>query len=553
MKIIAFFFENSRRTIILSVIAGVLSGGANAALLAVINASLKTTRPARILVLEFAGLCLVLPLARFFSELLLTRLGQEAMYMLRMKLCGQILAAPLRHLEKLGSAKLLATLTEDIPNLTGALTVLPVLCINAALVVGCLAYMAVLSWLMFAVVIGFMIVGIVGYQVPIAKVQKIFINARQNSDALMNHLRALTQGAKELKSHRARRQAFIKEQLQVSARSFMDHNISALRLYSGASSWGQTLVFIVIGIYLFFLPPYTHAGTTTLIGYTLALLYLMTPLQVIMNSLPQLSRANVALNTVEELGFTLVKEKPEEFSENCLPAARWRTLALRAATHFYERENESETFVVGPIDLTFDSGEIVFITGGNGSGKTTLIKMIAGLYKPESGALVLDGQTVDDGNIEWYRQYFSIVFSDFYLFEHLLGVEGEDMDTRARGYLEELKLSQKVKVSEGKLSTIELSQGQRKRLALLAAYMEDRPIYIFDEWAADQDPYFKNIFYVHILPELKARGKTVLVVSHDDRYYSMADRAIKLENGQVVSDTAPSAVPVEVNKGQRVP
>jgi len=141
-------------------------------------------------------------------------------------------------------------------------------------------------------------------------------------------------------------------------------------------------------------------------------------------------------------------------------------------------------------------------------------------------------------------------FSDFYLFEQLLGIEGETLDERARGYLEELKLSQKVKVSEGKFSTTDLSQGQRKRLALLTAYMEDRPIYIFDEWAADQDPHFKNLFYVHMLPELKAKGKTVFVISHDDHYYYVADRIIKLIDGQIVSDLPSMDLLPEMAGGQ---
>jgi putative ATP-binding cassette transporter len=70
---------------------------------------------------------------------------------------------------------------------------------------------------------------------------------------------------------------------------------------------------------------------------------------------------------------------------------------------------------------------------------------------------------------------------------------------------------------------------------LLTAYIEDRPIYVFDEWAADQDPFFKRVFYYNFLPELKARGKAVLVISHDDRYYNVADRIIRLDCGSVVA------------------
>jgi putative ATP-binding cassette transporter len=172
--------------------------------------------------------------------------------------------------------------------------------------------------------------------------------------------------------------------------------------------------------------------------------------------------------------------------------------------------------------------------GGNGSGKYTLAKLITGLYIPEEGEISWDGQIISTQNREWYRQHFSVVFSDFYLFEDILGLENVNLDHQARGYLQQLQLDHKVKVEDGRLSTTALSQGQRKRLALLSAYLEDRPIYLFDEWAADQDPPFKEIFYTKLLPELRDRGKTVVVISHDDRYFYVADRIIKLDYGRIV-------------------
>jgi putative ATP-binding cassette transporter len=219
------------------------------------------------------------------------------------------------------------------------------------------------------------------------------------------------------------------------------------------------------------------------------------------------------------------------------PDTTWRELRFASVLHAYRREGEPMDFVLGPLTLTFAPGEIVFIIGGNGSGKTTFIKLLTGLYAPEAGTILLDGRAVTLDTSDAYRQHFSVVFADFFLFDELLGLTTPTIDDQARRYLDRLKLADKVRIENGRLSTIELSQGQRKRLALLTAYLEDRPVYVFDEWAADQDPYFKNIFYLQLLPELKAQGKTIFVISHDERYYHLADRTIKLEDGQVVSDT----------------
>ncbi len=183
--------------------------------------------------------------------------------------------------------------------------------------------------------------------------------------------------------------------------------------------------------------------------------------------------------------------------------------------------------------MTVSGGEIVFIVGGNGSGKSTLIKLITGLYIPESGKIYFNGKLVTAENKEWFRQHFSAVFSDFYLFGNLFNLDKNIADDQIQDYLVQLQLDKKVQISNGILSTTLLSQGQRKRLALLTAYLEDRPIYVFDEWASDQDPVFKKIFYTQILPELKSKGKTVIVVTHDDQYFYLSDRIFKLDYGKI--------------------
>jgi putative ATP-binding cassette transporter len=239
----------------------------------------------------------------------------------------------------------------------------------------------------------------------------------------------------------------------------------------------------------------------------------------------------VALAKVEAMGISLAKESKNDEFAIADPKPSWRHLELLDVTHSYHNEQDNSSFRVGPLSVSFEPGEIVFMAGGNGSGKTTFAKLLTGLYVPENGEIRVDDRNITDATRESYRQYFSVIFSDFYVFESLLGLESPDLDEQAQSYLGQLQLDHKVKVENGKFSTTALSQGQRKRLALLTTYLEDRSFYVFDEWAADQDPLFKDIFYNDILLGLKARGKTVLVITHDNSYYHLADRLIKLENG----------------------
>jgi putative ATP-binding cassette transporter len=263
---------------------------------------------------------------------------------------------------------------------------------------------------------------------------------------------------------------------------------------------------------------------------------MISPLSIILNTVPTLGRAYIAAEKIKSLGLSLTNHPQESLAP--APASRnsWQRLDLVGVTHVYHHDGGLDEFYLGPLDLSFHPGELVFLIGGNGSGKTTLAKLLIGLYEPEGGEIHLDGRAVTIDNRDDYRQHFSVVFSDFYLFENLFGLDAESVRSQGTEYLTKLQLDQKVKIDNGKFSTIELSQGQRKRMALLTAYLEDRSIYVFDEWASDQDPMFKEIFYHQLLPELKARGKTVIVITHDDRYYDLADRVIKLESGQLQYD-----------------
>ncbi|KYF91761.1 ABC transporter ATP-binding protein [Sorangium cellulosum] len=537
MKLVAFIAGYSRRILVLAVIAGVLCGACNTALLVLINQALQGERGA--VMWAFAAVCLLLPFARYHSEILLTRLSQGALFDLRVKICRKILGAPLRQLEEIGPPRMLTVLTDDVPVITATLQHIPIICINLVIVVGGLLYLGWLSPVMLASVVALIVLGIVGYQLPMSRATRHFRRAREATDELMKTFRALTRGVKELKLHARRREAFLATSLDEEAGAVHASNLRGMVALTAANGWGQGMVFAIIGVTLFVLPLFQVASAETLVGYAIILLYLMTPMQVLIGSLPALSRAGIAVQKVEDLGAGLAVDAGEAEAPAPLPE-KWKRLEFAGVTHAYRSEGKDDSFTLGPIHLTVRRGELIFLVGGNGSGKTTLAKLITGLYTPEAGEIRLDGEAITDKNRQAYRQLFSVVFFDFHLFERLIGLDSPELTRRARGYLSRLQLDHKVSVEGGALSTTSLSQGQRKRLALLTAYLEDRPIYLFDEWAADQDPVFKDVFYRQILAELRSSGKTIIVISHDEKYFGLADRVIKMDFGQLVGE-APAA------------
>lgn len=539
MKLLFFLLRVSRGMVVLAIVFGLISGASSAGLLALIGASLsKDKYPLTTLVWGFAALCLITPVARFASDLLLCRLGYNAVFDMRMRLSRQVLASPLRQLEEIGSHRILATLTEDISAIINALLLIPLFCINVAIVTGCLVYLCWLSPMAFGLVMGFMLLGGAAFQLAVKRGMRFQRRGRDITDTLFQHFRALTGGTKELKLHRRRREVFVSDVLRTTAASLRRYNFTAMLHFIAASSLGQVLFFVFIGTLLFIFPSVGQISAEVTTAFVITVLYMMNPLDNLMNTLSNLSRAGVSLRKVETLGLSLAPSPGEGDS----PApdeieTRWQSIELVGVTHSYHREKENSSFILGPLDLSFTRGEVVFIIGGNGSGKTTFAKLLTGLYTPEGGEIRVNGLPVTDETRDEYRQHFSVVFSDFYLFENLLGIEKPELDVSATDYLAQLQLDHKVKVENGVLSTTDLSQGQRKRLALLVAYLEDRPVYVFDEWAADQDPLFKEVFYLRLLPMLKARGKTVVVISHDDRYFGVADRLVKLENGKLEYDS----------------
>lgn len=210
----------------------------------------------------------------------------------------------------------------------------------------------------------------------------------------------------------------------------------------------------------------------------------------------------------------------------------FESLELRQVSFQYPK-NGTRPFTIQPFDLSLNKGEIVFLIGGNGSGKSTVLKLLTALYPPASGSLFLNGREVQEDGFGRYRDLFATIFTDFFLFRRLLGATGMERD-RVMRLMEEFELKGKTDIVDGCITNTRLSTGQRKRLALIVAMLEDKPVYVFDEWAADQDPVFRKYFYHVILPELRNRGKTVLAVTHDDHFFHIADRVFQMEYGTLL-------------------
>lgn len=535
----------SRPIVIAALVAGLASGIGRTGWLAIISSAMGGSRDPRLLY-GFIALCVIVPVSRLTSESLFNVIMTRAMFEVRLQACRLILAAPLRRLEDMGPHRLLATLTDDITVLSTALTQIPLLCMHTGVVLACLVYMGWLSWRMLLLILACMIVGSLTYGFSMGIARKYFRRLREETDTLFAHFRSLIFGAKELKLHGRRRRAFVDLALVPTSHKIRRFTAVGNNLFIATAVWGNLLFFIAIGLLIFFFRDSPSVNQRVITGFTLSLLYMLGPLETVFQLLPNFSRAAVAVRKLDRLGIDLASTVAETSDTDPGHAPGWQRLEIADVSYQYSGEAGGERFSIGPLSLTFRSGEIVFITGGNGSGKSTFAKLLTGLYLPDHGSIRLDGKPVTSDNRESYRQMFSTVFSDFYLFDSLMGLEGAGLDEAARDYIARLELDKKVKIQNGVLSTLDLSQGQRKRLALLTAYLEQRPIYFFDEWAADQDPQFKAVFYFEILPELKALGKTVFVISHDDQYYSLADRLIKMKDGQIEWDRPRETLPPEV-------
>jgi putative ATP-binding cassette transporter len=542
---------------VLATAMGAASGVATAALLAVTNRALHDgagTLPT--LLWSFVGLCVLALAGEIISDIGNNLVGQRVIAMLRKNLCEKIITAPIGQIEQFRTHKLITALNQDIDTISSFSFMFSSLAIATATIVGCLAYLCVLSPMMLVIALVAIALGSVVQTLARRAGIRRFGAAREAEDRLQKHYRSITDGAKELRLNGQRRNFVYEHELSGTIDAIFRLRVRAANVFVSANAFGSLLFFVVVGLVLALQARSPDTDRAVMTGFVLVLLYMKGPIQEIVSALPSIGRAQVAFARIAELSARFSTREPSLVAahENATatPLAEvFDTISLADAQYRFAKPQDerdapvqgSGGFALGPLSLTIERGETLFIVGENGCGKTTLIKLLLGLYQPDAGQLLLNGEPVRDEHLDDYRQLFSAVFSDYYLFDTLIPGEAT-LTAEAQKYLERLEIAHKVSIRDGAFTTTDLSTGQRKRLALVHAYLERRPVMVLDEWAADQDPTFRRIFYTEILPDLKRQGKTLIVISHDDRYFSAADRYIRLEDGHIVEEVRPLRVPL---------
>lgn len=475
--------------------------------------------------------CLVIIALKTVSQVLMAQVSMRAAYSLRLGIYKRISHAPISSLESLGSSKLMAIITGDIPRIMTGATAIPDLIISIVTVLGILCFLAIVNIYAFVFVIVSLSIGVLTYQIPMSFGEKAYTDAREYLDKLHEGIRGIIYGAKELKLNEHKRQAFYAEELLPNEEQIKNLERRGFLFMQTANNYGDMVGFLIVGIIAFVLTNYQSMSQADLFGVVMAMIYVISPIGAILQCLPLISVAKVSLARLNLLNDRLAPEPSLPLQGQAID---WNCMNIKGLCYQYPEVAEGQKgFCVGPADLKIQRGQITFIVGGNGSGKSTLSKLLTLHYLPTDGYISFDNVQVTDANRNLYRHEISAIYSDYYLFNKILGYSDEELVSLVDPYLDELQIKHKVEVTDGRFSTISLSDGQKRRLALIVSLLDDAGLYVFDEWAADQDPEFKQVFYQQVLPSLRAKGKAILVISHDDRYFDVADQVIWMESGQV--------------------
>jgi putative ATP-binding cassette transporter len=526
--------ENSIRPSRMALMMG-LAGGTNALILSTINSAAQRAGQngpnLRLLVMFCLCLLVYIITQRYVMSAAMSEI-ERIVNELRMRLVAKVRHSDLARIERLNPAEVLTTIAKEpvtISSVAPNFVVAGQASLLLLFVTGYVAYLSVTALVLTAMAAFFAISIFLRRSERLR--QRLQRTAEQDSD-VFEGIDDLLNGFKEVKMSRPRGAAVAQaiEQLSMEATALKQETA---RSSAGEFVFAQSTFYLLLATVVFAVPAFSTIAPTDLVKITSAILFLIGPISMIVQAIPALATANSSMERMAALDAQLSEARPPAAETDTRPPAVRPELRLEGVTFTYSEEGAGG-FTVGPIDFVARPGEIVFITGGNGSGKTTLMKLMSGLYHPDAGRVFLGGTLLTPATEAWIRDQISIIFSDFHLFRRLYGL-GEQDPERIAELLRDMQVDQKTSVRGDSFTTIQLSTGQRKRLALIVALLEDKPVVIFDEWAADQDPQFRQKFYEQILPTLKARGKVIICVTHDDRYFGVADRRVKMEFGRMVA------------------
>lgn len=509
-----------------------LSAVANTCVMAIIQYGVEASEEHSFRLLCMLWLACVLYLLSLeqCTRILVTLL-EDALCQLRVRLAQKISQAELLPIEQLGPAQLQSRLGQATRLLSTSAGSIALAVASAAALLFLCAYVAYLSRLALLLIVVFYGGGGAMFYLRRRKIRSSMRQAAEQQLALFGVLNDLLRGSKELRLHHGRATA-LSQKIDGMATALQAAPLLTNQLMGQNFVFARLFMFGLLGTVVFVLP---HIVPTQrlLLGTLLPTLILMfDPLARILRALPEYERAEIDLASLQAMEARLDRAMHIQTAASDPWASRFTELRVRDLSFRYPDGGHHSGFAVGPLSFGIRAAEITFLTGGNGAGKTTLLKLITTLYSAESGTLTLDGTPITPENRTAYRELFAGVFAEPHLFSKLYGL-AEISDQQVTARLEQMQIADRIACVDGQFSQLALSSGQSKRLAMAVALLEDRPFLVFDEWAADQDPEFRRYFYEDLLPDLRRQGKAVLVISHDDRYFHIADQILKLEDGQV--------------------
>ncbi|MCP1659432.1 multidrug ABC transporter permease/ATP-binding protein [Neisseria perflava] len=542
MNIISLIYRQYRKQFVTMFVLTLLSGLFGIGVLAFINGRLlQGGMPAGGIMLQFALLLVAYLAVATLSQIQLSKLGHQFVFEMRTQLLKRIMDSQAAQIQLTGKPKLLASLSNDIRSISMAFTRLPEFVQGVLFSVGCSLYLIWLSPKLFVVTAVILLIMVLVSNMVVKRVFQSFRKMRGYEDELYAHYETSLDGHKELTLNRYRAERFYHEDFSTAAQNNRNWAIRADSLHALAINWGNVSMLAAVGIIFYLATYHQWASLADAATITMTVLFMRSPLSQAIGAFPMLMNSQVGLNALNDLG--LAEYQSGFHSDTALPD-NWQTIRLENVTYDYPAQG-GQQFALQPVNLTLKRHETVFLIGANGSGKSTLSMILAGLYQPSGGKIFVDDIEITEQNRDAYRRLFASVFTDFHLFDKLIDGMGADAaDDMIAQWLEHLHMSEKVKREQNRILNNKLSQGQKKRLALLAAAAENRSMLILDEWAADQDPQFRRIFYEELLPLLKAQGYTVFAISHDDKYFNHAERILSMKQGVLSEYNAEDAVKV---------